>query len=356
MSLVAALTACVLAAAVPSSGRTVEVRVLERLHPSELDVSGPACHRLSAQGPALLVDGGPVPQPLQLPEGAWRLALPGAPVRHYLGALRVRSVEGVLAVVLALPLEAYVAEVVASETVPGTPEEALRAQAVVVRSFVLARGPRHADADVCDLAHCQVLRGTAMAVGHRARAAAATEATRGQVLALGSGAVAEAPFHAACGGHTADPAEVFGSDATGAAAVPDSGCPPSAWEARVPLAVFRRALAAVLQPAGESGEVEPGGLQLVPGHGGFTVTVLATDSGRAASGDAVARALDRAMGWGRVRSGRFRFGLEGDAVRVKGTGIGHGLGLCQQGAARRAARGDSYQAILRHYFPLAALR
>jgi stage II sporulation protein D len=38
-----------------------------------------------------------------------------------------------------------------------------------------------------------------------------------------------------------------------------------------------------------------------------------------------------------------------------GTGFGHGVGLCQVGAAARAWRGDSVDSILGHYFPAAAV-
>lgn len=40
---------------------------------------------------------------------------------------------------------------------------------------------------------------------------------------------------------------------------------------------------------------------------------------------------------------------------LKGAGWGHGVGLCQIGAAVMGARGYSYREILRHYFPHAAL-
>jgi stage II sporulation protein D len=247
-----------------------------------------------------------------------------------------------------------VAEVVAAEMLPGTPEEALRAQAVVARSFLLAQGPRHADADVCDLAHCQVLRGRGVPAAHRARARAAAEATAGRVLVLASGAVAETPFHAACGGHTADPSEVFRSEGTGAAAVADTGCPARSWEARVPLATFRRALGPLFRAPGGVRDLDPASLEPIPG--GYLARMVERGTGAAASGDAMARALDRALGWGAVRSARFAFHLEGDAVRVRGSGVGHGLGLCQAGAARRAALGETYQKILADYFPLATLR
>jgi SpoIID/LytB domain protein len=41
---------------------------------------------------------------------------------------------------------------------------------------------------------------------------------------------------------------------------------------------------------------------------------------------------------------------------LKGAGWGHGVGLCQIGAAIMGAKGYSYQEILRHYFPNAAVK
>jgi SpoIID/LytB domain protein len=41
---------------------------------------------------------------------------------------------------------------------------------------------------------------------------------------------------------------------------------------------------------------------------------------------------------------------------LKGAGWGHGVGLCQIGAAIMGAKGYPYQEILRHYFPNAELK
>jgi stage II sporulation protein D len=180
------------------------------------------------------------------------------------------------------------------------------------------------------------------------------------VLVLTSGLVAETPFLASCGGHTANPEEVLASASTGAAAVEDSGCAPASWQAVVSLRRFEAALQPVFSRAAlateAEGNLEPGTLALVTGQGGYVARVVAIGAGRSARGDAVARALDKALGWGAVRSGRFSFRLLGSDVVVHGEGLGHGVGLCQEGAARRAAQGERYPAILRHYFPFASLR
>src|SRR5260370_40987005 len=100
-----------------------------------------------------------------------------------------------------MAIEDYVSAVVASETIPGTPFEALKAQAVVVRSYALATRGRHGDADLCDLAHCQVRAGGGPHA-HLAAAKAATAATSAEVLRLASRGSAHARGHAACGGRT----------------------------------------------------------------------------------------------------------------------------------------------------------
>jgi SpoIID/LytB domain protein len=45
-----------------------------------------------------------------------------------------------------------------------------------------------------------------------------------------------------------------------------------------------------------------------------------------------------------------------DTVTLHGAGWGHGVGLCQIGAAVMAARGHRTDSILRHYFPGASVR
>lgn len=288
--------------------------------------------------------------------GHWTIRVEGGPrEREYDGALLVRAEKGRLAFTLSESLEEYVGAVVASETFPGTPRAALEAQAIVARSYALASPPRHDGATFCDLAHCQVLRGDGVGASHLAASRAAALATAGRVLRLPGGKIAEAPFHASCGGHTADPVEVFGGDDSGAAAVDDPGCPLSAWSARLPLAIFERAtrdlfLRGARLPATVSAEE----LALVRGAGGSVVRVV-EPGGAAASGDAFARALDAAMGFGAVRSARFEMTISGAEVRLAGAGLGHGVGLCQAGAARRAHQGSGTEAILRHYFPRATV-
>ncbi|MGI5864189.1 MAG: SpoIID/LytB domain-containing protein [Myxococcales bacterium] len=345
-----ALALALLAAPIPSGGAEIDVLVLTRLHPRELRFEGPRALAVAARGDTLVVDGKPAPQPLALEAGEWRVAPRGAAARRYTASFQIRARNGELRVVATLPLEEYVAGVVASETLPCTPPAALQAQAVVTRSYALAQPRRHPEASACDLAHCQVL-GADVGGRHRDAAREAAEATRGQVLVLGSGEIALAPFHAACGGHTAEPAEVFpGRDRSGATAVADPGCA-APWSARVPIPALIRAASRALGGA----PAEPRALRAQTGTGGFVARVVDRSSGRSATGEAFIRALGAEVGYGKVPSPRFHLSIEGDFALLRGAGKGHGVGLCQSGAARLAGQGLDYAAILERFFPRARL-
>lgn len=56
-----------------------------------------------------------------------------------------------------------------------------------------------------------------------------------------------------------------------------------------------------------------------------------------------------------LRSSAFEVRFEGDRVILDGKGWGHGVGLCQIGAAVMATKGYTYDQILSHYYPTSRL-
>lgn len=52
-----------------------------------------------------------------------------------------------------------------------------------------------------------------------------------------------------------------------------------------------------------------------------------------------------------LKSSAFDPSWKGDRLTLKGRGWGHGVGLCQIGAAVMSSRGYTYEQILRHYYP-----
>jgi stage II sporulation protein D len=66
--------------------------------------------------------------------------------------------------------------------------------------------------------------------------------------------------------------------------------------------------------------------------------------------------LRSALGFAELRSTAFALERTGDRLKFEGRGYGHGVGLCVVGAGRRAARGETAEAILHHYFPALEIR
>lgn len=239
---------------------------------------------------------------------------------------------------ISLAPEDYVAAVLAGEATVLRSGEALKAMAVAVRTYAHRFAGRHAAEgfDFCDTTHCQDLR--LSAVTDRVRRAAA--ATEGEMV-WHQGRPAAAYYHAACGGSTeAD------SEGPYLRRLRDPDCAESTWTA----SIAKRDLVRALQSAGFRGLTE---------NAPFSVTAR-TPSGRAASvrfgsllvtAGAFHTAVGQALGWNLLRSTQYSARDDGSAVAFRGTGAGHGIGLCQRGADALGGRGKTYREILAHYYP-----
>ena len=70
-------------------------------------------------------------------------------------------------------------------------------------------------------------------------------------------------------------------------------------------------------------------------------------------GEAFHNLMGRRFGWGQFKSPHFTVRRDGDDWVFEGTGLGHGVGMCQYGAIGMARAGRSWRAILKHYYPTA---
>lgn len=239
------------------------------------------------------------------------LAVPEKITRHYHGTLRIKPSAGSLIAIVAMDRETAVASIVAAESAPDTPLEALKAQAVAARSYLVAGRGRHAEFDFCDTTHCQFLREPPAPPSAAAQAVAAT---RGLVLAYDSHPIA-AMYTRSCSGHTRTPAEV--------------GLAPAAYPYYS--VECKHCLA---HPARWSSRIS------------------AQDAATLRSSDESARLnIDRRLGWSTVPSNDFVMKTERDQIVVEGIGRGHGIGLCQSGAKAMAEEGADFREILSHYYP-----
>jgi stage II sporulation protein D len=253
-----------------------------------------------------------------------------------------------LVIVVTLPVENYVERVVASESGPADSAESLKALAIVVRSFALHEVHGHSDYDLCDSTHCQLLHWGGSAE-RRAPARAAVLATAGETLWY-HGQRALAYFGKDCGGRTASPAEVWphAQPVPYLPSQPDRFCIADGgreWAAEI----TRTELTAAL---GAHGLAAPGWQSLTVarrGESGRAVT-LRLDATEI-NAEAFRLAVGESLGWNRIPSTWFEVSRQGDRFEFHGRGWGHGVGLCQKGAAAMAAQGRSARQILEQYFP-----
>jgi stage II sporulation protein D len=266
--------------------------------------------------------------------------------------LHIRALSGQLLIIVTMPIEKYVDGVLAAESGDFKQTESLKAMAIAVRTYALHfRGKHVAEGfDFCDTTHCQALSWNAVTP----RIAAAVEATEGQTLSY-QGAPAETYYDQNCGGSIAAGSESWPDNhAPYLVAHADPYCVAAGvlkWESTISIADIDRAL-------------RDSGLSL-PAHWTTLEVVTRTASGRAQrlklaggsppdvplSASSLRFAVNRSLGWNKIRSDLYEIRNSGGQVYFSGRGSGHGVGLCQAGAEEMAREGKSYRDILNFYYP-----
>jgi stage II sporulation protein D (peptidoglycan lytic transglycosylase) len=271
-------------------------------------------------------------------------------------AIRVQTAGRVVSV----PLEEYVlgsalAEVSPVGEPPATTERIFEVQAVLARTYAISHLGRHAEEgfDLCDGTHCQLYQPARIGTSRFAETAkAAVRLTEGEVL-LYHGQPAEALFHADCGGHTASAGDVWGGTPVPyLVGMPDEvpAGTHRTWSLDVTSARLRAALNA--DARSRVGE-RLTGVRVAARDQGGRATVVEVTGTRTVTlrGEQFRSIVSAAFGARSLQSTRFVVRRSGAAYHFDGTGYGHGVGLCQVGAAARARRGESIEEILSAYFP-----
>lgn len=212
----------------------------------------------------------------------------------------------------------YLAGVVANEMPVKWPLEALKAQAVVARSFALVRMKErknklyHLDANQMD----QVFSLT-----DSKKAIQAVAETNNTVMKNSDGAILKAYYHADCGGETVLASQVWPL-AIDTGTAKDPWClqrKSNLWSYQIPKKEFLNKL---------NQQVD---------------RVFSTQK------------LRELFGFTNIKSTPTDISSDQDTVYLKGQGFGHGVGLCQWGTYEQIKRGLSYFQVLNHYYPLATV-
>jgi len=250
--------------------------------------------------------------------------------------------------VVPMELETYVVGVVLGEMPADFEIEALKAQAVVARTYTLKRkeeGIRHLFGAVCVDSNCcqaYVSPESYLARGGTeeslAKIRSAVEQTSGQVLTY-QGALIEATYFSCSGGRTEDAAAVWGSDVPYLQAV-DSPGEEHASKYTANVLLGREELEARL------------GVTLRGGPEGWLREITYTEGGGVASLTAggcrfTGVEIRKLLG---LNSTAFTVTGKDDAIIITTLGHGHRVGMSQYGADAMALAGNTFEQILLYYY------
>jgi stage II sporulation protein D len=266
--------------------------------------------------------------------------------------------------ITSVPLEQYVLGTALSEVSPvgeppATVERIFEVQAIIARTYAAAHVGRHGREgfDLCDDIHCQLYEPKRIGASRFTEVARdAVQRTRGQILTY-DGKPIEAVFHADCGGYTADASQVWSGPALPYLAGGPDDLPAGAhrtWETSLAADQIRKACSV-------SGTTAIGkrvtNLRIVDRDRSGRVLTIDVEGDRTVRlrGEQLRTLLNDAFGAHTLMSTRFTIARSGQTYTFTGSGYGHGVGLCQVGAATRARRGESIDEIFAAYFPGASL-
>ena len=254
-----------------------------------------------------------------------------------------------------MDMQEYLVGVVAAEMPASFQDEALKAQAVAARTYVMycAKGQKHGEAQVCtDYACCQAWQsdealrqkwgGDYDTYSQKIRAA--VEATAGQYLSY-EGQPVFAAFHSSSAGATEDCGQVWNpSPYLVSVSSPETAEDVPNYISTVectPLD-FRDTLLYAHPEADFTGE-----------ESGWIGEIRLDGSGRVASavlGGVSMKGTELRQLFS-LRSTAFQLEYTGESFRFTVTGYGHGVGMSQYGANVMAREGETYSGILAHYYP-----
>lgn len=258
---------------------------------------------------------------------------------------------GKILVVNELGVEDYLRGILCQEIAPWWPMDALKAQAIIARSYALYQKqfPKDKDFDLTSDIYSQVYGGKS---SERWRTNRAVDLTKGKILTY-QGNLFPTYYHAACGGYTEDASKLWNVDLAPLKGVVCPFCvhsPHYKWQVKISFQDIRSKL---IVKGFKLQEIS--GIEIVGYDGSGRITGLeikSQDKGFPIS----AKDFRQALGPNIIRSANFTSRIDSGAVHFEGLGWGHGVGLCQWGMQEMAHKGSKYEQILQYYFPGSELK
>ncbi|MDI6776170.1 MAG: SpoIID/LytB domain-containing protein [Syntrophales bacterium] len=278
-----------------------------------------------------------------LPTDDGTLSLNGKPYRGKV--IIQRSAGGKMDMINVVGLEAYLYGVVPKEMSREWPLEALKAQAVVSRTYTIYRKERSGNRsyDLCATITSQVYGGKEVESEKSNRA---VDETRGIVL-LYNGQLVLPYFHANSGGITEDAEYVWTEKLPYLKGFRDDysmNAPNSLWKLSLSLDEIRKVLNEKGIGVGQIAKLMP--VEISPSGRVGKIKVSHSGGETIINGNEFRLKIGPTL----IRSTLFSVTCDNREVHFEGKGYGHGVGMSQWGAYAMAREGYSYRDILRYYY------
>jgi stage II sporulation protein D len=265
---------------------------------------------------------------------------PFLPFRKYDGIVYVKPLNGYLQIINLVRCNDYLAGVVLAESGGGGPDEYLRAQIILCRTFTFRNIGRHANegGDLCDAVHCQAYHGTARWNTQIMKLVGQTD---GLVLADPDSIPVVAVYHSNSGGYIRNSSDVWLEEIPYLVSRPDpfsTGMRHAAWSRIISFGDWTSYLEQkgfILPEVTSAMELEH--ISRIP----KPYYVFRDDS---LPFSEIRKDWDFPSDFFDMISAKGNF-------RISGRGYGHGLGLSQEGARNMAEQGYSCREILDYYYP-----
>jgi stage II sporulation protein D len=266
--------------------------------------------------------------------------------RLFRGGLEIKRRDRGLMIVNLVDLEAYLYGVVPKEAPAQWEMAALRAQAIVARTYALYKRQRQSNGDydlAADYLRDQVYDGYG---AEHARTTQAVDDTQGVVVTC-RGELIPTYYHAESAGYTENSEHVWSASypcLRGVKTPIHPASPHVHWSATLSLQQLQSALGKKGYLVGQIQRIDP--IQRSP-----TGRIILLKLGHS-HGETVLRGTDfrLAVGPEIIRSTRFTVNLRGGRALFSGQGWGHGVGLCQWCSQGMAELGHDHETILKHYY------
>lgn len=253
-------------------------------------------------------------------------------------------------------LNDYLIGVVGHEMPRSWPLEALKAQAIVARSYALAtqaeRKFQHFDVEssVLDQVFHSLSSDSSIELKNVRKAVMDTQK---MILKSPQKQILKAYYHADCGGATTTAQNVWGQNIKSPklTSVKDPWCPLSPkghWSLELPYQDLQSKLK-IYYSLPSTKKLQA--FQIAEKETDERVKVLLALWEDGSELRIKGNELRKIIGFSDLKSLKFEMKVDSNQIIFTGSGFGHGVGMCQWGTKKLAELGKSYQKILQHYYP-----